>query len=205
MSGYELRWCEPVLNSSGKVIIAGGMKHCPIRKEKTVEGLLAEAMQIYRASGAEMVKREARYYNCFVKWFQLISEYKDKNGISDTTSPSEFLDADKLRDLAIYVEYTDVVDFSTAKKKVLPLFWNNFTEETTWQIIDKLGLLEKTDSSEIDNLIEEIFSRFPDKVEEHKSGKKNLVGMFMGEIMRSGKVKANPKELNELIRKKLEK
>lgn len=128
-----------------------------------------------------------------------------ENGISESTSPQTFIDAGKLRDLVVYVEFTDLLDFSTAKNKVFPELINNFGKETTWEIIERTGVLEKSDSSEIEDIIDEVFNRFPDKVEEHKSGKKNLVGLFMGEIMRSGKVKVNPKELNELIRKKLEK
>lgn len=204
MSDYEKVWSDGKRDSNGRVIIAPGWVYSPIRIEPSLQAYLAKVNDYLDEINKEKKELEARYYKCFVKWFSLISEYKNENGISDKVSPQTFLDVDKLRDLAIYVEYTDAVDYSTAKKEVLPLLWNNFSDETVWQIIERLGLLDKTDSNEVDTLIEEIFSKYPDKVVEHKSGKKNLVGLFMGEVMRSGKVKGNPKELNELIRKKLE-
>jgi Asp-tRNA(Asn)/Glu-tRNA(Gln) amidotransferase B subunit len=203
MAEYEKVWSDGKRDSKGNVVISPGYVYSPVKVDKSLQAYLAEVTAYLDEINKEKKKLEARYYKCFVKWFALISEYKNENAISDGVSPQEFIDVDKLRDLAIYVEYTDVIDFSTAKKEVLPLLWNDFSDENVWSVIERLGLLDKTDSGEIDTLIEEVLSKYPDKVAEHKSGKKNLVGLFMGEIMRSGKVKANPKELNELISKKL--
>jgi Asp-tRNA(Asn)/Glu-tRNA(Gln) amidotransferase B subunit len=206
MTEYEKVWSEGKKDSSGRITISPGWVYSPVKSNlsEDEQKYLDEVEAHLREIKKEEIKRQQRYFKCFVKWFSLISEFKAKNGIGDNVSPHDFIDVDKLRDLAIYVEYTEALDFSTAKKKVLPLLWNNFSDETVWQIIERLGLLDKTDSNELDALIEEVFSKYPDKVAEHKSGKKNLVGLFMGEIMRSGKVKANPKELNGLISKKLE-
>lgn len=147
---------------------------------------------------------DRRMAKACAKWLDPIRAYMNDNGIKDTDSPQKFIDSKKLKDLAVYVEFTDLIDFSTAKSKVFPELINNFSEETTWQIIEKLGILEKTDTSEINVLIEEVFAKYPDKVLEHRSGKKNLIGLFMGEIMRSGKVKVNAKDLSEIIKTKLE-
>lgn len=44
----------------------------------------------------------------------------------------------------------------------------------------------------------------PEKLEEYKNGNKNLVGLFMGELMKASKSKADPKVANQLIRKLLD-
>ena len=54
-------------------------------------------------------------------------------------------------------------------------------------------------------IIDEVLARLPDKVAAYKKGKKNLIGLFMGEVMKAGKGKVDPKKANELIRKQLEK
>jgi aspartyl-tRNA(Asn)/glutamyl-tRNA(Gln) amidotransferase subunit B len=45
---------------------------------------------------------------------------------------------------------------------------------------------------------------YPDKVEEYRAGKKGVLGLFMGEVMKLSKGKADPKLANQLVRQKLE-
>jgi len=45
---------------------------------------------------------------------------------------------------------------------------------------------------------------FPDKVEEYKGGKKGILGLFMGEVMRLSGGKADPKKINQMLREALE-
>jgi aspartyl-tRNA(Asn)/glutamyl-tRNA(Gln) amidotransferase subunit B len=200
MANYELKWSDGRRDSKGNIVIAPGYVYAPV-EENEDPSLQKFLLEVESYIDFEFERRLAK---AVLKWFDLIRAHMNDNGISDTESPQTFIDAKKLKDLAVYVEFTDLLDFSTAKGKVFPELIDNFSEETTWEIIEKLGVLEKTESNEIEVLIEDVFDKYPDKVLEHRSGKKNLVGLFMGEIMRSGKVKANPKELSELIRKKLE-
>jgi len=196
----EKKWFEGTKDSSGRTILAPGWVYPTAGEEMSdnFKKYLAEIESLLDFSF------ERNLAAACVKWIPLLNAHMNENGISDTESPQTFIDSKKLRDLAVYVGFTDLIDFSTAKKKVFPELINNFTEETTWEIIERLGLLEKTDSSEVDDLIDEVLAKYPDKVAAYKAGNKNLAGMFMGEIMRGGKIKANPKELNELIIKKLE-
>ncbi|MEK6828541.1 MAG: hypothetical protein AABY15_00210 [Nanoarchaeota archaeon] len=200
MASYERRWSDGKRDSSGRIIIQPGYVYSPIENGED------EALKTYMSEVESFLDHEfdRRLAKACVKWFDPIRAYMNENGIKDSESPQKVIDHKKLRDLAVYVEFTDLIDFSTAKAKVFPELINNFSEETTWEIIERLGILEKTDSNEIDTLIEDVFAKYPDKVQEHKSGKKNLIGLFMGEIMRSGKVKTNAKELSEIIKTKLE-
>jgi aspartyl-tRNA(Asn)/glutamyl-tRNA(Gln) amidotransferase subunit B len=54
-------------------------------------------------------------------------------------------------------------------------------------------------------LVNKALAKFPAKVEEYKSGKKGLLGLFMGEVMKQSQGKADPKVANQLLMKQLEK
>ena len=60
------------------------------------------------------------------------------------------------------------------------------------------------DKYNLKDLIDEVIKKYPQKVKEYQSGKKGLIGLFVGEVMKLSKGKADPKLTNELIRKKLD-
>jgi aspartyl-tRNA(Asn)/glutamyl-tRNA(Gln) amidotransferase subunit B len=68
----------------------------------------------------------------------------------------------------------------------------------------KLDLIQNSNSNEIQNLINEVVAKYPEKVTEYKSGKLGLLGLFVGEVMRASKGKADPKLLNQLVKQTLE-
>ncbi|HEY1872232.1 MAG TPA: Asp-tRNA(Asn)/Glu-tRNA(Gln) amidotransferase GatCAB subunit B, partial [Chitinophagaceae bacterium] len=49
----------------------------------------------------------------------------------------------------------------------------------------------------------QVFNRFPEKVNEYKKGKKGLMGLFVGEVMKLSKGTADPKITNDILSKKL--
>ena len=62
--------------------------------------------------------------------------------------------------------------------------------------------LNLTQDSNVDNIlpiVKEVIKEFPLKVEEYKNGKKGIIAMFMGEVMKRSKGKADPKRANELL------
>ena len=60
------------------------------------------------------------------------------------------------------------------------------------------------DLGELDGWIQSALAAFPDKVEEYKGGKKGILGLFMGEVMRLSGGKADPKKINQMLREALE-
>ena len=72
------------------------------------------------------------------------------------------------------------------------------------EVAQQLNLLQDSNKENILPIIEEILKEFPLKVEEYKNGKKGIVSMFMGEVMKRSKGKADPKIASELLNKKLE-
>jgi len=55
----------------------------------------------------------------------------------------------------------------------------------------------------IENLIDQVLNKFPEKVKEFKKGKKGLMGLFVGEVMKLSKGKADPKMTNDILSEKL--
>jgi aspartyl-tRNA(Asn)/glutamyl-tRNA(Gln) amidotransferase subunit B len=67
-----------------------------------------------------------------------------------------------------------------------------------------LNLIQERNTDTLSALVDDVLSRMPEKVAEYKKGKKGLMGLFVGEVMKQSKGKADPKLLNQLIAEKLQ-
>jgi len=72
------------------------------------------------------------------------------------------------------------------------------------RLIEEQGLKQISDSREIERIIEETVAAHPMQLAEYRAGKERLFGFFVGLTMKATQGKANPKQLNELLRKKLQ-
>jgi aspartyl-tRNA(Asn)/glutamyl-tRNA(Gln) amidotransferase subunit B len=86
-------------------------------------------------------------------------------------------------------------------KSVFEAVWKG--EGNPDQIIEKHGLKQITDDSAIEATINEIIANHPEQVTQYRAGKEQLFGFFVGQIMKATKGKANPQQVNELLKKKL--
>jgi aspartyl-tRNA(Asn)/glutamyl-tRNA(Gln) amidotransferase subunit B len=71
-------------------------------------------------------------------------------------------------------------------------------------IAKEMNLIQQSDSSSIEPIVDEVLAKNTAKVEEYKAGKKSLLGMFMGEVMKASGGKADPKVATEILKKKLD-
>ena len=94
------------------------------------------------------------------------------------------------------------VNFSVASQHILPVLIGN-REITPMEVATDLNLLQTNDSNEIENWVDEVIANMPDKVTEYKKGKKGLIGLFVGEVKKRSKGKADPKAVTELLQQKL--
>ena len=94
------------------------------------------------------------------------------------------------------------ISHSVAVQKIFPAMLKA-NGKSAMQIAQKQNLIQQSDEGSIQPVIDEVLSKFPEKIAEYKAGKKGLIGMFMGEVMKMTKGKANPKLANELLRKRL--
>ncbi len=86
-------------------------------------------------------------------------------------------------------------------KQVFEAMWEG--EGDPDAIIEKRGLKQITDSSAIEKAIDKVLAANPQQVEQYRAGKEKLIGFFVGQVMKATQGKANPAQLNELLRKKL--
>jgi len=86
-------------------------------------------------------------------------------------------------------------------KQVFDAMWRG--EGGADEVIDKLGLKQITDDSAIEAIIDRVIAANPGQCKEYRSGKDKLFGFFVGQVMKESKGKANPNQVNELLRKKL--
>lgn len=71
-------------------------------------------------------------------------------------------------------------------------------------IVEEKGLKQVTDTSQIEAIVDEIIANNPDNVASYKAGKNNLLGWFVGQVMKQSQGKANPGVVNKLLRDKLD-
>ena len=72
------------------------------------------------------------------------------------------------------------------------------------EIVEEKGLVQMSDESAIAEIVERIVAANPGQAEEYRGGKTKLMGFFVGQVMKETKGKANPKMVNEILKKTLE-
>jgi len=86
-------------------------------------------------------------------------------------------------------------------KTVFEAMWNN--EGSADEIIEKKGLKQVTDTGLIEKVIDEIIANNAGQVEQYRNGKEQVFGFFVGQTMKATQGKANPQQVNEILKAKL--
>jgi aspartyl-tRNA(Asn)/glutamyl-tRNA(Gln) amidotransferase subunit B len=126
-----------------------------------------------------------------------IRQYLHENHLSFETIP---LLPQTLAGLIKIVEESKV-NFSVASSRMLPLLMKENKDPLI--LAGELNLLQVSNSSELEEWINTAISKMPDKVAEYRKGKKGLIGLFVGEVKKASKGKADPKVVTELLQEKL--
>jgi aspartyl-tRNA(Asn)/glutamyl-tRNA(Gln) amidotransferase subunit B len=87
-------------------------------------------------------------------------------------------------------------------KQVFEIMWESGGEADA--IIEEKGLKQITDSGAIEKIIDRIVADHPAQLEQYRSGKDKLFGFFVGQVMKATQGKANPAEVNKLLKPKLD-
>ena len=87
-------------------------------------------------------------------------------------------------------------------KQVFPEMWE--TGKAAEEIVKEKGLIQISDTSELEAIVMEVIQANPKSVEDFKAGNKKAVGFFMGQIMKATKGKANPRVVSGMVMKKLQ-
>ena len=104
--------------------------------------------------------------------------------------------------LARLVALIDSGDISGAiAKTIFAEMWSSGADPE--KIVEAKGLKQVSDSGAIEALIDKILASEPENVQLYKAGKMNVLGHFVGQVMKQSQGKANPKIVNEILKKKL--
>ena len=93
---------------------------------------------------------------------------------------------------------------AAATQKLFPELMLHPTE-TPLNIAQRLDIIQSNDAGALQELVNQALAKYPEKITEYKNGKTSLLGLFVGEVMKMGKGKADPKMANQLVKEALEK
>ncbi len=94
------------------------------------------------------------------------------------------------------------ISFSAASTPLFQSLVKDHAKEPM-QLAIELNLLQESNASAIEPIVDQVILKYPDKVKEYRKGKKGLMGLFVGEVMKLSKGKADPKLTNDLLTEKL--
>lgn len=108
---------------------------------------------------------------------------------------------------AQWVDFLHLIDAgqvsaSSAYQRLYPVLLER-PELAPGVLAAELNLVQSADSDFLATLVEGVLARFPEKVAEYRKGKKGLLGMFMGEVMKASGGKADPKATTRLLEERL--
>jgi len=96
------------------------------------------------------------------------------------------------------------VNFSVASHKMLPALMEKPNADPM-EIATSLNILQDSDSGNINEWVDQVLAKMPEKVAEYRKGKKGLIGLFVGEVKKMSGGKADPKITNDILVDKLNK
>lgn len=121
----------------------------------------------------------------------------NREGIPISQSPIE---AARLGGLLVRI--VDNTISGKIAKQVFEEMWSSKDEADA--IIEAKGLKQITDTGAIEGMIDEILANHPQQVEQYRAGQQKMLGFFVGQVMKASQGKANPKQVNEILRAKLD-
>ncbi len=127
-----------------------------------------------------------------------IKSYLNEQGVDISSFP---IGAERIAALIELIDQGKISN-SIAAQRLFPALFNS--TETPLEIAERLNLIQSSDSSVIESFIAQVIEQNSAEVERYRSGEKQLIGFFMGQLMKVSGGKADPKASNAILRQKLE-
>ncbi len=121
----------------------------------------------------------------------------NKTGTELADSP---IDADRLAGLLKRI--LDETISGKIAKEVFEAMWQGEGDADT--VIEAKGLKQVTDASAIEAMVDEVIAANPQQLEQYRAGKTKLMGFFVGQVMKASAGKANPAQVNEILKRRLD-
>lgn len=147
----------------------------------------------------EALIEHTKNYKAAANWLMgEIKSYLNEQGVDITEFP---IAPDRIAALISLIDEGKISN-SVAAQRVFPILFES--QETPLAIAERLNLIQSSDSSVIDGFIQTVIENNPNEVARYRAGEKQLIGFFMGQLMKVSAGKADPKASNALLRQKLE-
>jgi aspartyl-tRNA(Asn)/glutamyl-tRNA(Gln) amidotransferase subunit B len=149
----------------------------------------------------EELVSKTKNYKAAANWMMgAVKNHLNENAITIAQFP---IATDKIAALIQLID-DGKVSSTVATQTIFPALITE-KNKSPLQIAEELNLLQESNADALQEIVQEALAKFPEKVAEYKSGKIGLIGLFMGEVMKLSKGKADPKIANDLMKKELEK
>lgn len=161
-------------------------------------GVLTDTKEV--ALFYESIIAHTHNYKAAANWVMGdVKSYLNNRGLEMKDFP---LQANKIAELISIID-EGKISSSVASQKIFPVMIER-ENESPLVIAEELNLIQDSNADSILSFIQEVIEQNPDEVQRYRNGEKQLVGFFMGQLMRVSKGKADPKEANRLMRETLE-
>ena len=148
----------------------------------------------------ELLIKHSSNYKAAANWMLgPVKSYLNENNLSVSEFP---LPSPTIAALITLIDQGKL-NFSIASTKIFSALINN-PERSPIEIASSLNLIQDSDQENVTGWVDEVLNKMPEKVMEYKKGKKGLIGLFVGEVKKVSKGKADPKLTNEILLKKLQ-
>lgn len=121
----------------------------------------------------------------------------NKAGLEITESP---VSAEQLGSVLLRIQ--DNTISGKIAKQVFEAIWNGEGADAD-VVIESQGLKQVTDTGAIEAMIDEVIAANPEQVQQYRDGKEQVFGFFVGQVMKASKGKANPSQVNDILKQKL--
>lgn len=130
----------------------------------------------------------------------IMSDLSKNLNAENLTIENSPVDAKRLAEMILLIQKGTIS--GKIAKTVFVEMWKS--TDSPEKIVKDKGLVQITDTSAIEGVVDEVIAKNPKAVEEYRAGKKKAIGALVGQIMKATKGKANPQMVNELLAAKLE-
>lgn len=161
-------------------------------------GVLTESKEI--ALYFEAMIAKTKNVKAATNWLTVqIKSYLNENALHI----SDFkISPERMAGLVDFID-TGKVSHTIAVQKIFPKLMEE-QSKSPLQIAEENNWIQESDSGALEEFVKQAIAKYPEKVVEYNNGKANLLGLFMGEVMKLSKGKADPKAATEIVKKMLQ-
>ncbi len=192
-----------------KSLIEGIRKQLPELPEEKKERFITEyGLPSYDAQVLTVTRELADYFEACVKAYpnaKQVSNWVMGSLLGYLNARGKAIEASDISPEHL-ADLLKLIEFGTISGKIAKTVFDEMaqTGKPPKEIVEEKGLLQVTDRSELEAVVENVLSHYSAEVQDYRNGKTKLLGFFVGQVMKETRGKANPKLVNEILKEKFQ-